>query len=688
MGKVIAPLAEGTVPEHTIFDRRFVLECCERFHVHWRNLRLELTADNWIEFVRTFEEAIATWRAHGSPREHTHLELAKYLMDLDEVVHPTTVGVELCENLYKTVRETHGQDAEFWEEDAFVHFHYRDMRFEMSIVDFLGFSKAMSDARHKLERMIYRPVAQLFEQLNEHNILYVVLRNWEQLPDSVEVGPHSDLDLLVHPAHVAKLDELWSTERTFPEPFRVQRRVPVLGPHGEQSFLLTDVRTADDGYMPELWSHQLLAARQQHKMFYVLPPKEHFLSLLYHAVVHKGVMTADYAAKLAALATPAGIEWGSPADHGASLRLLAEHGVEPAQPVDTSVLPHLPFVADPLTAISSRLLDVHEGRPYHSRVHKIDGRIYKQTSFDLASREHVLLSRLDGPYFPRSFGTGQGAGWTGMPWTSCELELIDGTTLSEDALDDPVRFTHGLLDALGTLRDAGIVHRDLRADNVLVRDGLPVVIDFGWAVAPGLPHVTPAGLGDDGRAPEGFDDVYASGVMLAGLAAAHPVLASVAEAMTRRDAAQRVTDLDTLHALLDTPDDMAGALDALIERFTTAAPVTLQNVRAFPVLAFADELAADPALLGDYAAAIGPDDDATLVVYAPDGDPAALEPQLLGALAAAGIAEERCPDLLALVTPKDAASELGLARAVSAIHTRREPAAPFHRLPRFEEAAA
>ncbi|HZQ82086.1 MAG TPA: hypothetical protein VFB25_08930 [Gaiellaceae bacterium] len=682
MGKVIAPLAEGTVPEHTVFDRRFVVECCERFHIHWRNLRLELTADNWNEFVQTFEEAIATWRAHGSPREHPHLELGKYLMDLNEVVHPTTVGVELCENLYKQMRATHGQDAEFWEEDAFVHFHYRDLRFEMSIADFLAFSKTMSDARERLTQLVYRPVAGLFEQLNEHNILYVVLRNWEQLPDSVEVGPHSDLDLLVHPAHVAKLDELWTTERTHAEPYRVQRRVPVLGPRGEQTYLLTDVRTTGDGYMPEAFSHQLLTRRVPHRMFHVLPPREHFLSLLYHVVVHKGVMSADYAAKLATLARAAGIAWdpARSADHGRNLALLAEHGIEPVEPEDVSVLPHLPFVAPPETAISSRLLDVHQGRAYHSRVHVLGDRVLKQTSFDLAAREHALLSQLDGPRFPRVYSGTQLGGWT-----ACELELVDGTPLGAAVLSDDMLpgFVSGLLDALGELAAAGIVHRDIRADNILVRDGLPVLIDFGWAVAPGLPHVTPNGLGDEGRAPEGFCDVYATGVVLASLADDFPQLAPLAEAMTRPDASARVTDLAALRRIELAVDDQAA--QTLAERF--AAPVSLHGVRGRAVLAFADELAADPRLLHDYAEAVGPDDDTTLVIYAPGADPEALEPLLLRALAAAGVAESACPDLLALATPSHPAAERGLAGAVHALHSARTPTAPFDRLPRFQLAA-
>lgn len=293
MGKVILPLSEGELSEKTIFDRRFVIECCETFHLHWRNLRLELSADNWLQLVDAFETGIAKWRAHGSPRSHPHLELARFLMDTSEIVHPTTANAELCENLYKTLRETHGADAEFWVEDAFVHFHYRDLRVEMPIADFLAFSKTMSEAHTKLRSHTFRPIEDLFRQLDEENIVYVVLRNWEALPESVAVGPHSDLDLLVHPLHVDRVDQLWRGERTHAEDFRVQRKVPVLGPAGEQSYILVDVRSTDDGYMPEDWCHRLLSRRVSHKMFHVLPPRDYFVSLLYHVVAHKGVMTPD-----------------------------------------------------------------------------------------------------------------------------------------------------------------------------------------------------------------------------------------------------------------------------------------------------------------------------------------------------------------------------------------------------------
>ena len=578
MGKVILPLSEGELSEKTIFDRRFVIECCETFHLHWRNLRLELSADNWLQLVDAFETGIAKWRAHGSPRSHPHLELARFLMDTSEIVHPTTANAELCENLYKTLRETHGADAEFWVEDAFVHFHYRDLRVEMPIADFLAFSKTMSEAHTKLRSHTFRPIEDLFRQLDEENIVYVVLRNWEALPESVAVGPHSDLDLLVHPLHVDRVDQLWRGERTHAEDFRVQRKVPVLGPAGEQSYILVDVRSTDDGYMPEDWCHRLLSRRVPHKMFHVLPPRDYFVSLLYHVVAHKGVMTPDYARRLVDLAAAAGVDTDLAriGDFREACRIFAEEGVEISKPRDGSVLPKLPYLDPPANVVSSRILDVVDGRPYVSRVAFVekDGRpiVRKQTTFELAEREHALLSLLDSDHFPKPISSLR-EGATSV----CEMERVDGYPLSdlerfvvETSPEGARAFLLGCFEILGELGARGITHRDIRTDNILVRDGRPVLIDFGWAISAEHPYVTPAGLGDAGRAPEGFCDAYAMGVALTPVFAHHPELLHVLAAMTRPSAAERVTDPTALTALVDagapSPAEVAAAVCRIAEQ--------------------------------------------------------------------------------------------------------------------------
>jgi hypothetical protein len=79
---------------------------------------------------------------------------------------------------------------------------------------------------------------------------------------------------------------------------------------------------------------------------------------------------------------------------------------------------------------------------------------------------------------------------------------------------------------------------------------------------------------------------------------------------------------------------------AAVER--AARRVGLEEARRVAVLAYADELIADPTLLGAYGTAFGADDDVTLVIVTADVTP------LLDAVAAAGLEGDHSPDLLAV----------------------------------------
>ncbi|XXF79328.1 protein kinase [Myxococcaceae bacterium GXIMD 01537] len=123
------------------------------------------------------------------------------------------------------------------------------------------------------------------------------------------------------------------------------------------------------------------------------------------------------------------------------------------------------------------------------------------------------------------------------------MDLVEGERLSDwclrarPTLDAVVEVGQKLALALAALHDAGILHRDLKQDNVLVRtDGEPVLIDFGIAThagaSPLTTHILPPGT-THYRSPESItffrrrhfepggsytfrptDDLYALGVLL------------------------------------------------------------------------------------------------------------------------------------------------------------------------------
>ncbi|MBB6735970.1 hypothetical protein [Cohnella zeiphila] len=141
----------------------------------------------------------------------------------------------------------------------------------------------------------WQSLTQLFSFLNSVAD-YMVLRNFEYLPDNYLSELHGDIDLLVRdPVDVAFL---LNGEKVYSEPFRVHYRVPV----GGQSVFF-DFRHVGDEYMDEDWERSLLKNKIfSPKSFFVPRPSDHFFSLLYHAAVHKPSIAPDYFARLSSMA--------------------------------------------------------------------------------------------------------------------------------------------------------------------------------------------------------------------------------------------------------------------------------------------------------------------------------------------------------------------------------------------------
>ena len=100
-----------------------------------------------------------------------------------------------------------------------------------------------------------------------------------------------------------------------------------------------------------------------------------------------------------------------------------------------------------------------------------------------------------------------------------------------------------------------------------------------------------------------------------------------------------------------------------------AARAGLQDARRVTVLAYGDELVADPALLSSYGATFGADDDVTLVIATEDAT------GLSVAVAAAGLDSAASPDMLAVASAPP---------LVDAVFSRR----PHANAPRFDDTTA
>ncbi len=97
------------------------------------------------------------------------------------------------------------------------------------------------------------------------------------------------------------------------------------------------------------------------------------------------------------------------------------------------------------------------------------------------AREVEALARLTGPHTPRLLAADPDA-----PTPYLAMEYVSGPTIEQRLktagaleLDELLSLATGLAHALAAVHGAGMVHRDLKPNNVILAERGPVVIDFG-----------------------------------------------------------------------------------------------------------------------------------------------------------------------------------------------------------------
>lgn len=139
-------------------------------------------------------------------------------------------------------------------------------------------------------------ITNLFKVLNDTTD-YVVLRNFDCLPDQYNMENHGDIDLLV--SNYNDIKYITNSREVFPfKKNRVHNKVKIAGED-----VLFDFRYVGDNYYDESWEKSILSKRiLSDKGFYVPDLENHFYSLLYHALVHKYNVSIDYIDKLLEIA--------------------------------------------------------------------------------------------------------------------------------------------------------------------------------------------------------------------------------------------------------------------------------------------------------------------------------------------------------------------------------------------------
>lgn len=307
---------------------------------------------------------------------------------------------------------------------------------------------------------------EFFNRMHDVDFTYVVLRNWENLPRDVCLGEHSDLDILCYDfEHFKEIFPFAEAVHSYP---RVRMKIPV-----SDSFFYCDVRHIGDGYYPEQLGRAILVQREWNPNGFFTPnPVHHRVALAYHAVHHKDYISDNYRRYL------------GNATVDELYKALCSSRIGWEEPSDKSV---------------GRFHSYWKGAT--SIVDRENGRIKKrQTSYigyPLIENEYKLLVSVTSKHFPEVYSINDGV----LEMEDCGVSILDSV---------PDDWEPQLLEIVNDLANNNLQHRDIRLDNLMVKNGIIKLIDFGWAkkLDEKEEKPPPSCLGIPNRPSWGFDDAF------------------------------------------------------------------------------------------------------------------------------------------------------------------------------------
>ncbi len=197
--------------------------------------------------------------------------------------------------------------------------------------------------------------------------------------------------------------------------------------------------------------------------------------------------------------------------------------------------------------------------------------------------EAAVIGRLRNPGVIRIYRYGQDG-----PWHYLVTEYLPGGDLKARiakgmSVDQAVELTRKIASALDTAHEAGLVHQDVKPENVLFRsNGTPVLMDFGIASQAGVANAgmrgTPLYMSPEQVQAKTIDrrtDIYSLGCMLFEMLTGAPpypmpTMEAILYAQVHKPLPRLPADLQSLQRLIDRMmakdlDDRVGSAKELLE---------------------------------------------------------------------------------------------------------------------------
>lgn len=146
MGRIKNLLYQKEIkPKSDNWADMYSFEVCEDFHLHWKNLRLQFSQDEWQHFTQAVAYALQQWEMKGCPPPLPHQKLPIYLkQDPNKVLN------------VQPEHDIRGTDFSIEDDDLngpSVHVHYRSLRLDLSHPEFLEMAEGFAEALKKYKEI-------------------------------------------------------------------------------------------------------------------------------------------------------------------------------------------------------------------------------------------------------------------------------------------------------------------------------------------------------------------------------------------------------------------------------------------------------------------------------------------------------------------------------------------------------
>lgn len=149
MGHTKKILGFSTVqPISTFYSDLFAIELAENFHIHLRNLRVELDHNEFLSLCEGFRKAYLVWQENGKLTQKRYAELEDKFLNL----YLSKVSPIPC--LWNTNASNDEIRIELQHWADYIHLHYKQIKFEFSVREFLEFAEVVENARSRLQKEI------------------------------------------------------------------------------------------------------------------------------------------------------------------------------------------------------------------------------------------------------------------------------------------------------------------------------------------------------------------------------------------------------------------------------------------------------------------------------------------------------------------------------------------------------